>query len=119
MAKARAVTVFGKHIVSSSECSTYSTDVFQRAIILETHRVQALITARLIRVAPNDTLQFRQWAIPAGTPVSMSTHFTHRDPILFPEPMRFDPDRWFGAAKGMEKYVVPFSKGTRGCIGLQ
>lgn len=91
---------------------------YLRATILEAHRVQAVITTRLIRIAPNETLRFREWSIPAGTPVSMSTHYMHLDPNYFPEPYKFDPDRWFGAAQGMEKYVIPFSKGTRACIGL-
>ncbi|KAF1948846.1 cytochrome P450 [Byssothecium circinans] len=89
-----------------------------RATILEAHRVQAVITSRLIRIAPNEVLKFRYWSIPAGTPVSTSTHFIHLDPNYFPNPHRFDPDRWFGATRGMEKYVIPFSKGGRACIGL-
>ncbi|KAH7381519.1 cytochrome P450 [Pyrenochaeta sp. MPI-SDFR-AT-0127] len=91
---------------------------YLRATILEAHRVQAVITTRLIRTAPNETLHFRNYSIPPGTPVSMSTHFMHLDPEFFPEPYKFNPDRWFGAAQGLEKYVIPFSKGTRACIGL-
>jgi cytochrome P450 len=89
-----------------------------RATILEAHRVLAVITSRLIRIAPSEALQYREWSIPAGTPISMSTHFMHLDPKYFQDPHRFDPDRWFGSARGMAKYVVPFSKGTRACIGL-
>jgi len=46
----------------------------------------------------------------------------HLDPLLFPSPYKFDPDRWLRAAERgerLEKYVVPFSKGSRACIGLQ
>ncbi|TKA81274.1 hypothetical protein B0A49_00228 [Cryomyces minteri] len=94
---------------------------YLRAIMTECHRVQAVITTRLIRIAPNEVLKFREWEIPAGTPTSMTTHFMHLDPELFPEPYRFDPDRWIRAAERgerLEKYVVPFSKGSRACIGL-
>ncbi|KAF2871559.1 cytochrome P450 [Massariosphaeria phaeospora] len=91
---------------------------YLRATILEAHRVQAVITTRLIRIAPNEALQFREWTIPPNTPVSMSTHYMHLDANYFPEPYRFDPDRWLGPAQGLEKYVIPFSRGTRACIGL-
>lgn len=52
----------------------------------------------------------------------MTTHFMHLDPTLFPEPYKFDPERWLGPSIGLdrlEQYVVPFSKGSRACIGLQ
>jgi len=89
-----------------------------RATILEAHRVAAVITSRLIRIAPSESLVYQQWSIPAGTPISMSTHFMHLDPNIFPDPHKFDPERWLGDAQGMEKYVIPFSRGSRACIGL-
>ncbi|KAG9695483.1 alcohol oxidase, partial [Aureobasidium melanogenum] len=94
---------------------------YLRAVTTEAHRVQAVITTRLIRVAPSEVLKFQNWEIPAGTPISMTTHFMHLDPILFPEPYKFDPERWLGPSIGLdrlEQYVVPFSKGSRACIGL-
>ncbi|KAG9941926.1 alcohol oxidase, partial [Aureobasidium melanogenum] len=94
---------------------------YLRAVVTEAHRVQAVITTRLIRVAPNEVLKFQNWDIPAGTPISMTTHFMHLDPTLFPEPYKFDPERWLGPSIGLdrlEQYVVPFSKGSRACIGL-
>lgn len=91
---------------------------YLRATILEGHRIAAIITTRLVRIAPNETLTFNAWRIPPGTPVSMSTHFIHLDPSYFTSPYEFDPDRWLDAAQGKEKYVIPFSRGTRSCIGL-
>ncbi|KAL1600670.1 hypothetical protein SLS60_007058 [Paraconiothyrium brasiliense] len=91
---------------------------YLRAVILEAHRVEAVITVRLIRIAPNEDLHFRDWTIPAGTEVSMSTHFIHLDPDIFPNPHKFDPERWLGPDKSKEKYVMPFSKGSRACVGI-
>lgn len=54
------------------------------------------------------------------TPVSMSTHFILRNPRIFPEPLRFVPERWMlptDKLQKLEKYLVPFSKGTFGCLG--
>ena len=51
----------------------------------------------------------------------MTTHFMHLDPNIFTNPYKFDPHRWIreGERQRLEKYVVPFSKGSRACIGLQ
>ncbi|KAF4850947.1 Cytochrome P450 monooxygenase BOT1 [Colletotrichum siamense] len=43
----------------------------------------------------------------------------HDNPDIFPEPERFIPERWLGEnGWELEKWFVPFSKGTRACIGL-
>src|SRR5205823_705226 len=38
--------------------------------------------------------------IPAKTVVMMSQWVTHRDPRWWPEPEKFDPERWLGNAAG-------------------
>ena len=38
----------------------------QRAVITEAHRIAAVITSRLIRIAPTEVLKFRDLDIPAG-----------------------------------------------------
>ncbi|RMZ77471.1 hypothetical protein DV738_g4378, partial [Chaetothyriales sp. CBS 135597] len=91
---------------------------YLRAIVLEGHRFSHGVVSRLPRVSPEQPLQYKEWVIPAGTPVSMTSVLQHSDPIIFPEPERFDPDRWIGAPKGLEKYIVSFSRGTRQCLGM-
>jgi len=53
-----------------------------------------------------DTLLFVQWV-------------THRSEQCFPDPLRFDPDRWLPErAKSIHKYAYfPFGGGPRICIG--
>jgi cytochrome P450 len=45
----------------------------------------------------------------------------HRNSDAFPEPTRFDPTRWIDqpaeVAKARERCFVPFSRGSRMCIG--
>jgi cytochrome P450 len=46
----------------------------------------------------------------------------HKNPDIFPEPEKFDPERWLRAAeKGqpLTRYLVAFGKGTRSCIGVK
>lgn len=49
----------------------------------------------------------------------MTTYYMHMDPIVFPEPDTFNPDRWLGAEPDglMHKYLLPFGKGSRACAG--
>jgi cytochrome P450 len=51
----------------------------------------------------------------------MSQRDIHYNPTLFPDPRKFDPDRWLKGeeSKTLEKYLVSFSKGARMCIGIQ
>jgi len=55
-------------------------------------------------------------AFETGTQVSYSPYITHRLPDLYPEPQRFNPDRWLNNNPGVYGYL-PFSSGPRRCIG--
>ncbi|KAK2743929.1 hypothetical protein FQN57_004552 [Myotisia sp. PD_48] len=90
------------------------------AVIKEGLRLSAVVTSRLPRIAMDETIQYQHWKIPPGTPVSSSIHLILRDPKIFTDALTFVPDRWIQTGKtgsNMEKYLVPFSKGTAGCLG--
>lgn len=57
--------------------------------------------------------------IPAGVEVAFSLYAMHRDPTLYPEPDRFDPDRWLPERRANlpREAVMPFGAGNRKCIG--
>jgi cytochrome P450 len=57
----------------------------------------------------------------AGAELFYSPHAVHRDPTWFPDPMRFDPDRWVRtSASSLPRGVyTPFGAGPRHCIGEQ
>jgi cytochrome P450 len=59
------------------------------------------------------------YTIPKGTVVLFSQYLLHRDARFFPDPDRFDPDRWLPERqKGRPKFAYfPFGGGTRVCIG--
>lgn len=57
--------------------------------------------------------------IPAGTIVSLPQYAVHRDPALWEDPLRFDPDRFTPErSAGRPRFAYfPFGGGQRQCIG--
>jgi cytochrome P450 len=59
------------------------------------------------------------YVIPAGSSILMSQYLMHHDPRYFPEPERFDPERWNPQEKAKRSRFsyFPFGGGIRSCIG--
>jgi cytochrome P450 len=59
------------------------------------------------------------YRIPAKSWIFMSPFLTHRDPRFWPEPERFDPDRFLPEVEGTRPKgaYFPFAIGPRKCIG--
>ena len=57
--------------------------------------------------------------IPAGTVVLVSTYGLHHNPSVYPDPERFDPDRFAPEAEAARHRSawLPFGNGQRVCIG--
>jgi len=90
-------------------------------VIKETLRLYAPLPAsepRSIRSA----CTIDGYSVPSGTVVNMSPYSLHRNAEVFPEPLKFDPERWLGPAEQvavMNRWFWAFSSGGRMCIGLQ
>jgi cytochrome P450 len=67
------------------------------------------------RVTARDSV-LGAFAVPAGTEILSSIYHTHRMPEIYPEPLRFRPERWEGLDPGPYAFN-PFSAGPRMCIG--
>lgn len=91
------------------------------AVLMEAMRLSPALGTRLQRIAPDRDLIYGEWVIPSGTPVGMTAFFMHMDEKLYPEPKKFDPERWVDpeARKKAEKVYAPFSRGSRICLGMQ
>ncbi len=70
------------------------------------------------RYARND-FHLGEFYLPAKTTVLISQFITHRDERFFPDPLRFDPERFTPEAKARRaKFTYfPFGAGMRQCIG--
>ncbi|KID61678.1 benzoate 4-monooxygenase cytochrome P450, partial [Metarhizium hybridum] len=89
--------------------------------VVESLRLSYGLTGRLPRVAPTEALKYKDDVILSGTPISSSSYILHRDASIFPDPERFDPERWVKAAQNgdnLKKYLTSFTRGSRACIGI-
>ncbi|KAL3712732.1 hypothetical protein TMatcc_001434 [Talaromyces marneffei ATCC 18224] len=90
-------------------------------VIHEGFRLSFGPVSRMPRISTQDSLQYNEWSIPPGATVSMSTMFMHLDENIYPNPTKYDPERWIRATKqgiNLTKYLTAFSKGTRMCLGM-
>jgi cytochrome P450 len=84
------------------------------AVVQETLRVRPVISiVQRVLTAP---FHIAGYDLPAGTALVPALYLVNRRPELYPEPERFDPQRFIGAAPGTYTWV-PFGGGTRRCLG--
>ena len=106
-------------------------------VVKEGQRLSYGVLSRLARATPEGGATFNGYYVPAGvrfpsptlsplnlltntqkTTVSMSSYTMHNNPTVFPSPTTFSPERWTeGDVRSREKCLVPFSRGSRACIG--
>ncbi|POR32112.1 Cytochrome P450 oxidoreductase [Tolypocladium paradoxum] len=92
---------------------------FLRSCIDEGLRIIPPTSAGLPRrTPPEGACILGEW-IPGNTSVSMTIYGAHHDSNAFPEPNVFNPNRWMDPEqrKQMEPCFIPFSTGSRGCLG--
>ncbi len=68
------------------------------------------------RVMRRDAV-YRGYRIPAGWTVRLEIAGTHENGRVWPDPARFDPDRWLDEAKRPPHSYIPFGGGPRICLG--
>ncbi|OLN86891.1 Trichodiene oxygenase 2 [Colletotrichum chlorophyti] len=106
------------------------------AVIAEGLRLAPGLASRTARIATEEDLVYRgKWAprgpgseaevnhfIPRGYAVGMSAMVTHLDERIFPGAREFAPERWLDMngqrRRDLDKAFLPFSKGTRQCLGM-
>ncbi|KAI0128329.1 cytochrome P450 CYP5280A1P [Xylariales sp. AK1849] len=95
---------------------------YLRACVDESMRLSPPVATDLLRQTPPDRPHtIADELIPPNTIVSISAYTAHRDPEIFPEPEAFRPERWMmkgdDRLRDMLAVYIPFSAGSRSCIG--
>ncbi|MFF2130604.1 cytochrome P450 [Streptomyces olivochromogenes] len=92
---------------------------YTRRIVLETLRL--FPPGWIVSRVTTTNTELAGHHLPAGADVLCSPYLLHHDPSLFPDPDRFDPDRWLPhQAEAMPRgAMIPFGGGNRKCIGDQ
>ncbi|KAJ6120464.1 hypothetical protein N7523_004744 [Penicillium sp. IBT 18751x] len=92
------------------------------ATITETLRLYGAAPGSLPRTVPEGGVTLAGFYIPAGITVSTQSYTIHRDPMLFPNPDKFDPARWLPgerqASEQARMALSPFGAGSRICLGI-
>lgn len=106
------------------------------AVIQEAHRLTFGLTGRNARICPSEAVTYtaespaadgsklqQTYTIPPGVSLSASTLLLHTNESLFPDPWRFDPDRWTTDDSEIlgrrRRAMMSFMSGTtRGCLGM-
>lgn len=92
------------------------------ATITETLRLYGAAPGALPRSVPEGGVTFSGYYIPAEVTVSTQSWTLHRDPLLFPDPEKFDPARWLPgdnqASEQARLAMSPFGSGSRTCLGI-
>ncbi|KAJ5675330.1 hypothetical protein N7462_008227 [Penicillium macrosclerotiorum] len=115
-----------KQVIPSPKATAAWSDLeklpYLTGVVNEALRLSYGLIIRLPRIAPNEELRYKDYTIPAGTPTSSSSYFIHRDPVIFPNPDKFDPERWITANERetpLTRHLVPFTRGSRMCLGMK
>lgn len=77
----------------------------------------------LERVVPEESVyELMGYCLPPGTVVGTQAWSVHRDPRVFTDPYRFDPERWLETPHNsdhlnkMNQHFMPFGLGSRVCV---
>jgi cytochrome P450 len=90
---------------------------FARQVVEETMRLYPAGWLMTRRALKDDWLG--EYFVPAGAEVYIAPYLIQRNPAIWDEPDRFDPDR-FCPAQAAQRHpmaMIPFSAGPRKCIG--
>ncbi|WP_394834892.1 cytochrome P450 [Pendulispora rubella] len=85
------------------------------AIIRETLRLYGATNGFGRKLAA--PLRVGDFDLPEGVLITASSYVLHRNPRLWPEPHRFEPERFLDKRPRLGEYI-PFGGGSRTCLGM-
>lgn len=102
-----------------ADVMTYGCDsLYLDQVIDETMRLYPTVILFTSRKATKTT-KFSGLTIPQGTRVVLNTWLIHRDPETWPDPLKFDPERFRPGVEIHPCAFAPFGLGARKCLGYQ
>jgi cytochrome P450 family 138 len=90
-------------------------DKLLNATILEVMRTRPAIDSTF-RAVKGPTMRIGPWTLPQGQTIIASIGLMNSDEAVFPDPGRFDPDRFLTHPPDPAEYI-PYGGGVRRCIG--
>lgn len=87
-------------------------------VINETMRLYPTVVTFTSRLA-TESLEVDKWVIPQGTSVIFNAWLIHHDPEIWPDPLKFNPERFREGAAIHPCAFAPFGLGDRKCMGYQ
>lgn len=82
-------------------------------VISETLRLHSPAPAHLPRTVPPGGATIGDYVIPSGATVVTQAYSMHRNPNVYEDPEKYDPDRWANPTKAMKDAFMPFGGGSR------
>lgn len=82
-------------------------------VIEESLRLHGAAPSGLPRMVPPEGATLAGQYLPGGSVVCTQAWSLHRNKDIFPDPERFDPDRWAAPTKLMKDTSMPFGGGSR------
>ncbi|KAE8311591.1 cytochrome P450 [Aspergillus transmontanensis] len=105
--------------VQDIQLATISQMPYLDGVIREANRLGSPLSTVLPREVPSTGCVLGGHFLPKGTVVGFHLDDINRNPKFFPKQNEFIPERWSGEeGKKLQRWFVPFSKGSRRCIGM-
>jgi cytochrome P450 len=100
-------------VVASRDEESASDGAYLDAVVKETMRLcpaAPIVVRKLLQ-----PMELGGYTIPAGTTVAPCVHLVHRRADIYPEPLRFRPERFLERPAGTYTWI-PFGGGVRRCL---
>jgi cytochrome P450 len=98
----------------AEEARTGTETAYVSAVVQETLRLRPVIS--IVQRVLAEPFTVAGYELPAGTVVTPALYLVNRRPDVYPDPERFDPERFLGQAPGTYTWI-PFGGGVRRCLG--
>jgi cytochrome P450 len=98
----------------AEEARTGTETAYVSAVVQETLRLRPVIS--IVQRVLAEPFTVAGYELPAGTVVTPALYLVNRRPDVYPDPLRFHPERFLGQPPGTYTWI-PFGGGVRRCLG--